>query len=312
MTGHQADRRGERCRTRYRLHQRGDHIEVQRTGIHLADVVEDPGEAEVLGDAVLELIDEFGLTVEEVELILLGADRPLQTAERIAIQQVRHPVEGEQRLLAGVGEPLAERGHLRGHVVRARRQWLGAVLPRQIGQSDQRRDHPVTDQHQAVADLHLLDVLGQVPRGHALVDLLVTGQGAELVDPGLDVVQGLTLALGDRCQVDPVDDGFVCLDRAVGHVDAEISLGAQHGDPQPALRDHLVPRRPDGRHLGAGVPISQDVGDVAHRRILSPDGGPTFSPLLLPGRLSPLLVPGRLSPPSPRDARRGRRRAPDR
>ena len=41
-----------------------------------------------------------------------------------------------------------------------------------------------------VADLELLDVLGQVARRHALVDVLVAGEGGELLDAGLDVVAG--------------------------------------------------------------------------------------------------------------------------
>ena len=110
--------------------------------------------------------------------------------------------------------------------------------------------------------LQLLDVLGQVARGHPLVDVLVTGERAELLDPRLHVVPGHPLARGDRLQVDLVDDVLVGLDHAVGHVDAEVALRLQHGDPQLPLEHDLVLRRPDRGEVGAGVPGGEDVGDA--------------------------------------------------
>ena len=80
------------------------------------------------------------------------------------------------------------------------------------------------DQPERGADLQLLDVLGQVARGHPLVDVLVAGEGAELLDPRLHVVPGDPLAGGDAVEVDLVDDRLVVLDHAVGHVDAEVLL----------------------------------------------------------------------------------------
>ena len=49
--------------------------------------------------------------------------------------------------------------------------------------------------------------------------------------------------------------------RVVGHVDAEFLLGAQHREPEPAFGHDLGLRRPDRHHLGAGVPIGQDIGN---------------------------------------------------
>ena len=54
----------------------------------------------------------------------------------------------------------------------------------------------------AVADLQLLDVLGEVAAGHALVDVLVAGEGGELLDAGLHVVAGDPLPRLDRVEVD--------------------------------------------------------------------------------------------------------------
>jgi hypothetical protein len=57
------------------------------------------------------------------------------------------------------------------------------------------------------------------------VDVLVTGERAELLDARLHVVAGDPLAGGDRRQVDLVDDRLVGLDHPVGDVDAEVALG---------------------------------------------------------------------------------------
>ena len=65
-------------------------------------------------------------------------------------------------------------------------------------------DETVAHDLERSPDLELLDVLGEIARGHPPVDVFVTGQRAELVDAGLDVVAGDRLALSDRCQVDLV------------------------------------------------------------------------------------------------------------
>ena len=51
----------------------------------------------------------------------------------------------------------------------------------------------------------------------------VPGERCELLDAGLDVVAGDLLALGDRVEVDLVDDRLVRLDHAVGRLDAEVA-----------------------------------------------------------------------------------------
>ena len=99
------------------------------------------------------------------------------------------------------------------------------------------------------------------------MDVLVAGQGRELLDPRLDVVPGDPLPGRDAGQVDVVDHLLVGLDHAVGHVDAEVALRLEHGDPEPALEDHLVLGRPDGDQVGAGVAGGQDVGDAHVERV---------------------------------------------
>ena len=107
-------------------------------------------------------------------------------------------------------------------------------------EAGQGRHGAAAQQLEGRADLQLLDVLGQVAAGHALVDVLVPGQRRELLDPRLDVVAGDPLAGRDRVEVDLVDDVAVGLDDPVGYVDAEVALRLQHGDPEPAFEDDLV------------------------------------------------------------------------
>jgi hypothetical protein len=55
--------------------------------------------------------------------------------------------------------------------------------------------HSVLYQIEASPDLELFDVLGEVARGHTLVDVLVASQDAELLDASLHVVADDLLAL---------------------------------------------------------------------------------------------------------------------
>ena len=61
--------------------------------------------------------------------------------------------------------------------------------------------------------------------------LLVAGQRVEFLDAGLDVVAGDFLPIGDRFQIHLVDYVFVCGDGFGGHVNAQIALCLEHGDP---------------------------------------------------------------------------------
>ena len=87
------------------------------------------------------------------------------------------------------------------------------MLGGELTESRQGRDHPHPHELERLTDLQLLDVLGQVAAGHALVDVFFAGQRSELLDPRLHVVAGYPLARRDRLQVDLVDDRFVGGDR---------------------------------------------------------------------------------------------------
>jgi hypothetical protein len=107
----------------------------------------------------------------------------------------------------------------------------------------------------------LLDVLGEIPAGHALVHVLVPGQRVELLDPRLHVVPGDPLAGRDRLQVDLLQHPPVVLDHAVRDVDPELLLRPQDGKPQLPFEHDLVLRRPQLRHRQAGITRSENVRD---------------------------------------------------
>ena len=90
--------------------------------------------------------------------------------------------------------------------------------------ADERGDRPTPQQHHRLAQLHLLDVLGEVARRHALVDVFKSGEGAELLDSGFYVVAGDGFAFGDRRQIDVIQHRFVGLDGIGGDIHAEVSL----------------------------------------------------------------------------------------
>ena len=107
--------------------------------------------------------------------------------------------------------------------------------------------------------LQLLDVLGQVTRRHSLVDVLVARQVGELLDARLHVVTGDTLPSIDRRQIDAIDHVLVGLDRLPGHVDPELLLGLEDGDPELSLEHDLALGRPDVDHRRARVPRREHV-----------------------------------------------------
>ena len=79
-----------------------------------------------------------------------------------------------EQFLGHGGEPLTQGGHLSGDVVRPCGQGQFGVLGGQPaetrGNGDSTREH----QLEAPSNLELLDVLGEIPRCHAPVDVLVS------------------------------------------------------------------------------------------------------------------------------------------
>jgi len=201
------------------------------------------------------------VAAEQIELILGRAHRTGDSPQRIPDDQIVDPGQRDQQFLASAGPPLAQRGGLGGHVVGAAHHHQGGVLGGQTRQPQGGGDHPAADKLERSTDLELLDVLGEVTRRHGLVDVLVAGQGAELLDARLHVVAGDALPGVDGSQIDVIDHGFIRLDHPVGHVDAQVALRLQDGEPQPSLEDHLVRRRPQLDHLPRRVAPRQHVGD---------------------------------------------------
>ena len=191
--------------------------------------------------------------------------RPLDAAQGIALDQVVEARQRDQHLVGDRGEPLAQRRRLRRHVVRASGHHERRVLGGQLAEPRQGGDHPHPHQLQRLPDLQLLDVLGQVAAGHALVDVFLAGQRTELLDPRLHVVAGDPLTSGDRFQIDLVDHCFVRSDRRLWDVDSELALRLHHRDPELPLRDHLVLGRPEVTQLSRRVAPGQDIGDRGHR-----------------------------------------------
>lgn len=150
---------------------------------------------------------------------------------------------------------------------------MGAAGDDQFAVFARKPAEPGQDGHGAVAhelqrepDLQLLDVLGEVPGGHALVDLLVPGESVELFDPCLDVVPGNLLAFRDGGEVDLVEDTLVIGEGGVGYLDPEVLLSAQHRQPELALQFHLLLGGPEDGQLRGGIAAYQDIGDARLRR----------------------------------------------
>jgi hypothetical protein len=138
---------------------------------------------------VLELVEPGEVAAEQVELVLLGADRALDAAQRVAGEEVLDPAGACSssspalanrlpRVVAWAGTLWAAAGHDRCRCARRPGRRAGPA-----------RDACGRGRARASADLELLDVLGEVAGGHALVDVLVAGEGAELLDAGLHVVR---------------------------------------------------------------------------------------------------------------------------
>ena len=186
----------------------------------------------------------------------------------VAGDQVVEAVESDQDLLAGVGEPLAEGGDLGRHVVRSAGDRGLMVFPGPCSQASQGGDHPLAYEAEGLADDSLLDVLGEIAGGEPPVRLLVSGEGGELLQAGLDVVAQLPFPTLDGAEVDSIDHRAVVVDDLLGDVEALVALRLEDSDPQPALEHDPVLGREQLDHLRTGVTPSQDIGGEC-RAILS-------------------------------------------
>ena len=104
----------------------------------------------------------LGVPAQQVEHVLGGADRTLDAAQRVAVEQLDDALVGQDQLVGRRGEPLAQGGDLGGDVVRATGHGQVRVLRRQPAQPDQGRDDAVPNDAERGPDLELLDVLREV------------------------------------------------------------------------------------------------------------------------------------------------------
>ncbi|CAM5631852.1 hypothetical protein SHIRM173S_11971 [Streptomyces hirsutus] len=209
-----------------------------------------------------ELREPVHVAAQQVQHVLRRTDRALDAPQRIAAQQLLQPAVRDEKLVGGGGEALAERGGLGRHVVRAAGHDQLAVLTGQPAEPGQHRHRTVPHQLQRQLDLQLLHVLGEVAGGHPLVHVLVPGEVVELLDPRLHVVPGHLLALRNGGQVDLVEDPLVVGERRVRHLDTEVLLRPQHGEPELPLQPHLLLGRPERGELGGGITSGEDVRDT--------------------------------------------------
>ena len=156
--------------------------------------------------AALQRGQPVGVAVEQVEHVLRGAHRALDPAQRVAGRS------SSSRAYATSISSAAEANRLPRVVACAGTLWLRPASTSSACSAARRASRASTATERSrtcrsdSADLQLLDVLGEVAAGQALVHVLVPGERVELLDARLDVVPGDPLAGGDGVEVHLVDD----------------------------------------------------------------------------------------------------------
>ena len=268
VAGHEAEGAREGGRTGSGGDEGGDDLKVHRARVDLADRTKGVRDAEVGEHALLEARDLGEVAGEKGELIELGADGALEAAGRERAEGRVELGRAAQAFLAEHRPALAHRGGLGGDVVRAGGDKDVAVGDGAAREAGHGGDVLGADQLERAEDLELLDRLREVAAGEPLVDMLVAGEGAELVDAGLHVVARRLLADADGFEVHLVLHALVGGDGLGGDVQPEVALGLHDGDPILALEDHAAAGGPDGLHRRGGVAIGEDVGNEVgfHRK----------------------------------------------
>ncbi len=251
VSGHEPDGRRDVAGCCSDLREGCDDVEIEAARIDLTGGGQDRAKAKFVGDALLEF-RQLLCAADEIKHVLGGAHRPLDPARRIAGDELLEALESDEQFVRGGGEPLPERGDLGGDVVGTSRHRGVRVLPRQSSELGEGRDDSSADDSQRIEDLELLDVLCEVTRRHALVDVLVPGERIELLDARLHVMPGDPLAIRDGFQIHLVDDRLVGRDHFVGvrspEIHAKVPLSTQDGEPQLSFGNDLRLRRPDSAH----------------------------------------------------------------
>ena len=220
-------------------------------------------ETEVTQDTRLELGHLVRASAQKCELIELGADGALETADRVTLQEVLDTREGGQQFLAKHGEALAQGGGLGGHVMRATRDHEIAVILSFFGKGDESRCRLQLHELHAAENLELFHVLREIAAGEAEVDELALGEIGEFLDARFHIVQGHALASGDGDKIHLQFHALIVLDGLAGDGDAQLALCLHHGNPEVALQDDTSGGRPNLLHGGAGVALGKDVGNEA-------------------------------------------------
>jgi hypothetical protein len=91
------------------------------------------------------------------------------------------------------------------------------------------------------------------------MDLFVTSESAEFVQPGFHIVVRDLLTRSDRGQVHLVHDGLVVANDLVVDFETKVPLSLKNRDPKLALKDHPRLERPKFDHWLTGIPGSKNV-----------------------------------------------------
>ena len=218
------------------------------------------------GDAVLEFDHFDGVAVEKTELVELGPDGALEPAHGVVRDRVAELVCGEEEFFAEHGEAFSVGRDLGGDVVGPRGDDEVAILVGFVRKTMEGGGGADADDLESAVDLELLDILGEVAARHAFVNVLVSGEVAELLDASLHIMAGDPLAGVDGSEVDLINDTLVGGDGLGRNVESEIALCFHHRDPELAFETDFSFRRPDRLHGGSGVAFSEDVGDHGRRK----------------------------------------------
>lgn len=198
-------------------------------------------------------------------MIELSSDRSFESAHAVAGDEVLETHEGVDKLFPEHGEAFAVGGGLGGDVVGASGDDELGVLGGKLGQTCEGGDGFVAHEEKGSVDLQLLDVLGEVPRGHSFVELLVASKIVEFFDARFDVVASDTFACVNCGEVNLGFDGFVGVEGFVGDVEAEVLLCAGDGKPEFAFEEDSAFWGPDVFEGRRGVSFSEDVWNHVRR-----------------------------------------------
>ena len=264
MAGHQAQGLGEGGAAGGEFHQPGNHGKVQRTRIYLPHIHPLGRDAQVGAHAGFQFQHADGILPEEGKLVKLGSNGALQSTHAVTVHEGNPGPQAVHDVFPEHGDTLAHGCGLRGYIVRA--SGNGHVLPlfSQGAHAVQHGHGLVPDDLHGLPNLELFHIFRQVPGGHALVDMLASGQLAKFFYARLHIVACHAFACVNGGKVHLIFHPFIGLNHPVRNIQPQIPLGFHHGNPEFALQNDAALCGPDGFHGGGGVPFSQDIGNHAH------------------------------------------------